>query len=163
MDLARKNRIQRQIIIVLLVLNIATVVTVLTSWISATHAKKVELTSELESKQAHFFYYFLSLDSTQAVLLDSINVHFSKETNAIGIKMRDLKIKMSDQIAKNPKDTTELNKIFESFMEMHVIANLKNESYYENILEICNPVQASKLKLFFKKSTEIPQKVGEHI
>jgi hypothetical protein len=162
MDIHKKNRILKQIIAVLLLINIATITTILINRVKLSNLHTEGSTSiTTVSENKHFFCYYLSLDDTQSIKLDSINAFYSRETGEVGLKMRDLKTKMTNQIIKDPLDTVALNKIYNDFLEMHVISNEKKYEYYQNIKSICNPIQAKKLTVFFNKSSEMKRSEKE--
>lgn len=157
MEMNRKIQVLWLFIFILILLNATTIGTILVK--RANVASQNEESSNAHKTgfmgNQHFFAYYLRFDKEQSKKLNAINDKVNSDMNAIGLQMRDLKIKMSKQITKNQNDTVKLNIIYDEILRIHALVNDKNYEYYTNIRKLCNPYQAERLTLFFSKSINL--------
>jgi len=157
METNKKIRLLKLLVAILFLLNVTTISTILFTRIKATseNDEPTKTSKTGFSGNKHFFAYFLNLNKEQSDKLDKINEGFSSDMDQVGSKMRDLKIKMSQQIAANQNDTIKLNAIYDEILRIHAVVNEKNYEYYTNIRSICTPEQTIKLTSFFSKTIDL--------
>jgi predicted transcriptional regulator len=157
METNRKIRILWLFISILILLNVTTIATILVKRAQAANQNNQSSNAHKSGflGNQHFFAYYLRFDQDQSKKLNKINDKMNGDMKAIGLQMRDLKIKMSKQISENQNDTLKLNAIYSEIIRIHGIVNGKNYEYYESIRSLCNPYQAERLTAFFSKSINL--------
>jgi hypothetical protein len=157
MEPKKKIRILWLFVSILILLNATTIATILVKRAQATTLKEVSSRNDKSgfTGNKHFFAYYLRFDKEQSELLDIINDGINSDMKEIGSKMKDLKIKMTKQIAIDENDSIKLDAIYDEILLIHSSIYEKNREYYMNIRSICNPNQADRLTTFFSKSIDL--------
>jgi hypothetical protein len=157
MEAKNRTNILVWTIIVLVVLNMATIVTVVYNRNKFTGQEEVTIPDKTDSENASVKYsgrYFrdeLNLDKEQMKRFSEFNPQFRQNVMAINrsldAKRHDMLVEMADKNC----DTTRLNRISDSIGFLH--ANLKKQTYmyYLNFKSICSEQQQKKLEQLFNE------------
>jgi len=163
METNRKIRTLWLFVSILILLNVTTITTILVK--RARTSNQHDQSSNAHKSgflgNQHFFAYYLRFDQEQSEKLNKINDKMNSDMKAIGLQMRDLKIKMSKQISENQNDTIKLYAIYDEIIRIHGIVDEKNYEYYESIKRLCNPYQADRLTVFFSKSINLEKHAAD--
>lgn len=157
MEPKKKIRILWLFVSILILLNATTIATIIVRRVQAETLMEESSRNDKSgfAGNKHFFSYYLQFDKEQSKMLDMINEGVNRDMKEIGLKMKDLKIKMSKQIAKDENDTLKLNAIYNEILLIHSSIYEKNREYYLDIRSICTPRQAERLTVFFSKSIDL--------
>ena len=166
MKTENKGRWMIWAIIILIVINLTTIVTVVHNRRQLSNKGLTPASERGMSESASMQYsgrYFrdsLNLSMDQMRKFSDFNPGFRQAVMAINIDMADKRHKMLIEMAKNVCDTNRLNNLSDSIGYLH--ARLKKETYqyYINFKNICNQEQQRKLEQLFGEMFNTDMQMG---
>jgi Spy/CpxP family protein refolding chaperone len=147
----KRNKSLVGIIILLLLLNLATIGTILyNKYHHAGGDKSIVLSAEGNNLlNSHFIKETVGFDQKQMQLFRNANLEFRPKANSIVIQIDTLKNRMFSELKKPKADTVKLNALADRTGFLHAELKRETNRFYLKIKTICTPEQLNKLQSTF--------------
>lgn len=146
-------------VVVLAVLNIATISTIGVNMIKAKKSETAAAGTTQESFSS-FFVNYLKLSDTQTYQFDSLYIVYSTSIQEVGIRMRDVKERLSVPNVEN--DAATMSDIYDDFIYAQSLNRDLTVEFYNKVRGICNPEQESTFNYFLSKIVIPEGSMGEY-
>ena len=148
MNFLIKNRFFFWVLLVLVVINVAALLTLLFYFPGRTESGTPP---SAETGTVAGIQQELSLTPEQSEAAHLINLEYSNGSRPIVDEIRNKRLDLLDEISSGNPDTTSINKIIFELSGLQASLHRKNTDQYLALKNICNPEQAVKLSELYRK------------
>jgi len=163
-----KNQLMIWAIVVLVILNLTTIVTVFYYRNINNRKATVKEESTVQSENAsmrfsgRWFRDQLNLSNEQMDRFRTFNPIFRQQVRDINIELNNLRGKMLDEMSAGDHDTAKLNSLADSIGYLHADLKVLTYKYYLDFKEICNKEQKEKLDSLFGEMFAADGQTGKY-
>ena len=165
-----ENKYSRMVwaIVILAVMNIATILTIVYQRHQAGKAEFVPESGQVQSESASIKYsgrYFrdqLNLNNDQMDRFKEFNPRFRQHVRDINIDLSKKRQEMLDEMAADTADTLRLNLLSDSIGSLHAELKKLTYRYYSDFKKICDKQQQEKLEQLFGEMFAADVQMGQY-
>jgi len=155
-----KTKILRWLVVILLVTNISTVVSVFYFEKRKCDTIQPKATTEIPGdKRARYFRDQLGLDESQMDVVREVNRKFNRQSRAVLMTMDSLREQLVNEMTRENADTTVLRNISGLLGKQHAQLKVITYTFYIDLAAVCNVDQKSKLDSLFQSLTSTDKNI----
>jgi len=159
MNLINKNRLLFRIFLVMVVINLAALI----SFFLFTRPAKEESGCRSDTQQCGMFTEELNLTKEQTLQVDAINIRYKEFAGPLSARVKETRAAILTELEKPAADTGIIDSLIGELAQIQTQIQKANVKQYLQLKEICNPDQALKLSSLYHDLYNCPGKgQGQH-